>query len=273
MARASAWTLDPPWHPCRRRSFHARHGCTVLRSRLYGSRLQFTLRSCMHSWRSCRRISHLMCGNARKISSAVPIRRKYDGLTCWSAWVFVHRICRSCRTEHGAHWDARTRVSRGASHSGRLEKFVVRRKRKASSRAVSSSNFCRASHQTVTFNSAHTRKCKSMKSSQRIAKRLSLIGSKTSVALTFCVAVACASGELPPRSANDPANAKAEESNHGQPPALARAVGREADESRKSPNTDAGAASYVCPMHSDVVRPVPGTCPKCGMTLRPVSAP
>jgi FtsP/CotA-like multicopper oxidase with cupredoxin domain len=33
------------------------------------------------------------------------------------------------------------------------------------------------------------------------------------------------------------------------------------------------ASSYVCPMHPDVVASAPGTCPRCGMKLVPVSAP
>lgn len=32
--------------------------------------------------------------------------------------------------------------------------------------------------------------------------------------------------------------------------------------------TDAGQI-YTCPMHSDVRRPNPGKCPKCGMALLP----
>ena len=30
-----------------------------------------------------------------------------------------------------------------------------------------------------------------------------------------------------------------------------------------------GASSYVCPMHPEVRQQAPGSCPKCGMTLKP----
>ena len=30
------------------------------------------------------------------------------------------------------------------------------------------------------------------------------------------------------------------------------------------------AGKYGCPMHPDVVRDAPGTCPECGMALRPM---
>jgi hypothetical protein len=32
-------------------------------------------------------------------------------------------------------------------------------------------------------------------------------------------------------------------------------------------NQNSGEQVYTCPMHRDVRRPVPGTCPKCGMKL------
>jgi Heavy metal binding domain len=34
---------------------------------------------------------------------------------------------------------------------------------------------------------------------------------------------------------------------------------------------ESSARKYVCPMHPDVVMEAPGSCPKCGMTLEPVS--
>jgi len=84
--------------------------------------------------------------------------------------------------------------------------------------------------------------------------------------------VACASGELPPRSANDPANPKAPET---PPPALATstaAFGSSATSEQShvhGGNADAGSTLYTCPMHPEVVQASPGTCPKCGMQLRP----
>lgn len=33
-----------------------------------------------------------------------------------------------------------------------------------------------------------------------------------------------------------------------------------------------GGQVYLCPMHSDVRRPAPGPCPKCGMALLPEGA-
>ena len=32
----------------------------------------------------------------------------------------------------------------------------------------------------------------------------------------------------------------------------------------------AGSTRYTCPMHPEIVRDAPGTCPKCGMTLIPI---
>ena len=34
--------------------------------------------------------------------------------------------------------------------------------------------------------------------------------------------------------------------------------------------SDANETIYVCPMHPEVRRPAPGTCPKCGMALEPL---
>src|SRR5262245_51828386 len=36
--------------------------------------------------------------------------------------------------------------------------------------------------------------------------------------------------------------------------------------------TPATPGEYVCPMHPEVVRPAPGTCPICGMALEPRTA-
>ena len=35
----------------------------------------------------------------------------------------------------------------------------------------------------------------------------------------------------------------------------------------RSTATSAGAATYTCPMHPEIKRPEPGSCPICGMTL------
>ena len=32
----------------------------------------------------------------------------------------------------------------------------------------------------------------------------------------------------------------------------------------------AGSTRYTCPMHPEIVRDAPGSCPKCGMTLIPI---
>ncbi len=42
--------------------------------------------------------------------------------------------------------------------------------------------------------------------------------------------------------------------------------GHDADEAR---HEGSAGAVYTCPMHPDVVRDVPGSCPECGMSLRP----
>jgi len=43
---------------------------------------------------------------------------------------------------------------------------------------------------------------------------------------------------------------------------------------RKDPPPSSGTAGeYTCPMHPEIRQPGPGTCPKCGMALEPVTAP
>lgn len=43
------------------------------------------------------------------------------------------------------------------------------------------------------------------------------------------------------------------------------------DEGSKSlPQAD---VQYTCPMHPDIVQNTPGSCPKCGMTLKPMASP
>ncbi len=82
---------------------------------------------------------------------------------------------------------------------------------------------------------------------------------------------ACASGDLPPRTASDPANPSAHEGIRFALPAAALADAGAAD-GHVHDHHDHGAASdatmYSCPMHPEVVQDHPGTCPKCGMTLK-----
>src|SRR5688572_17626910 len=37
------------------------------------------------------------------------------------------------------------------------------------------------------------------------------------------------------------------------------------------PPAPGGGVKYTCPMHPEVVRDGPGTCPKCGMALEPMT--
>jgi hypothetical protein len=39
----------------------------------------------------------------------------------------------------------------------------------------------------------------------------------------------------------------------------------------QAPNPAAKPGMYTCPMHPEVLREGPGSCPKCGMALEPVS--
>jgi hypothetical protein len=85
---------------------------------------------------------------------------------------------------------------------------------------------------------------------------------KPGMACVLALVAGCMDGALlPPRSADDPSNPLAPEAPATTAPTVARPL-------------DAGAATaehgpYVCPMHADVVRDVPGACPKCGMALVP----
>ena len=54
---------------------------------------------------------------------------------------------------------------------------------------------------------------------------------------------------------------------------VAAAPGAPAVKPAAAPDQAAATAAYTCPMHPDVVRDVPGTCPKCGMKLVPKEEP
>jgi hypothetical protein len=43
----------------------------------------------------------------------------------------------------------------------------------------------------------------------------------------------------------------------------------EAKDPHAQDDSEAGAVRYTCPMHPEIVRGEPGTCPKCGMKLVP----
>lgn len=98
---------------------------------------------------------------------------------------------------------------------------------------------------------------------------------------------ACASGELPARTAHDPANPRAAEA----PEVLPTSPSNQPSESSPSGSmtthtpssmdhehhaasgADAGARVYTCSMHAEVRQAAPGKCPKCGMELRLEKAP
>ena len=90
------------------------------------------------------------------------------------------------------------------------------------------------------------------------------------------LAAGCADGTLPPvTSLADPSNPAALEAPF--PPAPAMFGAPSSAPPSVAPTTPPGDVVYVCPMHSQIVRDAPGTCPICGMTLvprpRPTSAP
>lgn len=73
-------------------------------------------------------------------------------------------------------------------------------------------------------------------------------------------------------SSNDPSNPRAAEgvpslrAAAATPGAAAHDHGHEEGSAMSS---DAGTASYVCPMHPEVTSSEPGSCPKCHMKLIP----
>jgi hypothetical protein len=80
---------------------------------------------------------------------------------------------------------------------------------------------------------------------------------RLTVLFGIATVLACASGQLPPQTAHDPANPSAPEAPSAFPSLVEQAP------------ASAAASSYTCPMHPDVVRAAPGTCPQCGMRLVP----
>ena len=86
-----------------------------------------------------------------------------------------------------------------------------------------------------------------------------LRGTATMALLPSCVSD-------PPRipAAMDPSNPNAPESS---PVSMLSSVDPAvATPTESTPKPDAGAV-YTCPMHPEVIRPAPGRCPICGMTL------
>jgi hypothetical protein len=78
---------------------------------------------------------------------------------------------------------------------------------------------------------------------------------------------ACVDGTLPRRTAQHPGNSSAPE---GYAAAPLTALADEGQEGRAGPAVqEAGATAYVCPMHAEVVKSEPGSCPQCGMKLVP----
>lgn len=80
--------------------------------------------------------------------------------------------------------------------------------------------------------------------------------------------LACASGEPPARPLSDPANPSAREGiRFALPVAATDDAGSDGHVHDHGSGPSAGTI-YSCPMHPEVVQDHPGTCPKCGMTLK-----
>lgn len=96
------------------------------------------------------------------------------------------------------------------------------------------------------------------------------------IGATLLLLYAC--GELPPRTAHDPANPNAPEAPTVIMPAATMTESpAPMDHSAHGGMTmmmgDASAKVYTCPMHPEVTAPSPGKCPKCGMTLQLKASP
>lgn len=116
----------------------------------------------------------------------------------------------------------------------------------------------------------------------RVARRRKLHGVVALVSAV--VALGCTPKALGPLDATHPASPEATEAVLNEPGTGLDRPGPETDRERAAPappmshghgtmhgtsgaGTGEDAAAYVCPMHPDVRRPGPGTCPRCGMTL------
>jgi hypothetical protein len=84
--------------------------------------------------------------------------------------------------------------------------------------------------------------------------------------------VACASGAAPPLVASHPASPEGAEVPWPEAASSAPQPGGEMGHEHHhgaAPAASSGAVIYACPMHPEVTSNEPGTCPKCGMLLRP----
>ncbi len=91
------------------------------------------------------------------------------------------------------------------------------------------------------------------------------------ITLVASLAIGCVDGTLPPvTSLADPSNPAAAEAPLPPPPAM---FGAPSSPPNAAPIPPPGSVVYVCPMHAQIVRDAPGTCPICGMTLVPRPAP
>lgn len=110
-----------------------------------------------------------------------------------------------------------------------------------------------------------------MRSVPALFRRAGFFGAALS---PLAIVAACASGELPPRTLSDPANPSSREGVRFALPASAMDTAGDAgmdghvhDHGHGDHGPTAGT-TYSCPMHPEVVQDHPGTCPKCGMTLK-----
>lgn len=72
--------------------------------------------------------------------------------------------------------------------------------------------------------------------------------------------LACAPGEVPARTVNDPSNPAA-------PEAPVEASPNHLHASSTPVASDGGSVIYTCTMHPEITQSAPGKCQKCGMGL------